>query len=220
MPYDRLSLDYAMATKTENKASRNARWSFVAALPLLLTIGGLIGLGASFALTIEKYDALKDPQATAVCDLNPIFSCSSVSSSAQAELFGFPNPVIGLAGYAAVATIGVAMLAGAVFRRWFWLAVQAGLTLAVIFIHWLIFQTLYDIGALCLFCMIAWVATIPSFWYVTLYNLKQSYIKTPESMERIVSFAYRHHGDILLAWFVIIAALIAKRFWYYWSSLF
>jgi hypothetical protein len=29
----------------------------------------------------------------------------------------------------------------------------------------------------------------------------------------------RHHGDILLLWFLIIVALILKRFWYYWSTL-
>ncbi len=47
-------------------------------------------------------------------------------------------------------TTGVVLLAGAVPTGWYWSALFTGLTAAVTFVHWLIFQSLYRIGgALC-----------------------------------------------------------------------
>jgi uncharacterized membrane protein len=188
-------------------------------LPWLMVAAGAIATLASIMLAIEVFDRLKDPSFVPVCNLNPILSCTSVADSAQAHAFGFPNYFIGIAGYAAVTAIGMAILAGGRFKRWFWRTVEVGLLLATAFLTWLQFETLYRIGALCVFCMIVWVATIPTFWYVTLYNFREGHISTPTWARRAVNFAQRHHGDILLLWFLIILALILKRFWYYWSTL-
>jgi len=189
-------------------------------LPWLLILGGAVGLVASIALSIESLSLAKNPHSAAVCDLNPIFSCSSVTSSSQAEVFKFPNPYIGIAAYSGLFVIGLAILAGAKFKSWFWRLVLIGLALAVIFIHWLIFQALYRIGALCLFCMFSWAVTIPMFWYLTLYSLKAGHIGIPKSFKSTYEFLYKHHGDVLLLWFLLIIVLIGKRFWYYWSTLF
>lgn len=170
-------------------------------------------------LSIEKIQILENPSFQPVCNLNPVFSCSSVITSPQAEAFGFPNPYIGLMGFGMVVAIGAGLLAGARFKRWFWVGLQLGLLFAVGFVHWLIFQALYDIGALCLFCMIVWTITIPMFWYTLLYNLRERNIKTPKSLKSVVAFMQKHHADILIAWYLIIIALILKRFWYYWSTL-
>jgi len=195
------------------------QWTLQEILPWILIIAGVIALIASFELTIEKFNILKNPSYNPICNINPIFSCKSISSSGQAEVFGFPNQLIGVISYTIVITIGAAMLAGAKFKKWFWQAFSAGMLLAVIFVHWMIFQALYRIGALCLFCMFAWATTIPMFWYVSLYNLKSGNIKAPKRLKKAIDFASKHHGDILLIWFLIIIALILKRFWYYWSSL-
>ena len=106
------------------------------------------------------------------CSINPILSCGSVMKTAQAEAFGFPNPIIGVAGFTVVLTTGAALLAGATFRRWFWLGLQAGVTFGIGFVHWLIFQSLYRIDALCPYCMVVWIVTIPIFLFVTLRNLR------------------------------------------------
>lgn len=193
--------------------------TLAAALPWLLLIGGALGVFAAAFLTYDYISALKNPHFRPVCNLNPIFSCSSVMTSRQAGAFGIPNEIIGLPGYAAVATIGAAMLAGAAFKRWFWRLANTGLLFAVGFLTWLQFQTLYRIGALCLFCMVLWTVTIPMFWYITLYNIDTGNIVLPKSCKRPFAFVRRHHGDILLLWFLIIIALVLKRFWYYWSTL-
>ncbi len=174
---------------------------------------------ASILLSIEVFNRLQNPNYIPVCNLNPILSCTSVADSKQSHLFGFPNYFIGIAGYAAVATMGLAALAAPKLKRWFWQALQLGLTLSIIFLTWLQFQTLYRIGALCLFCMIVWAATIPMFWYTSLYNLMFGNIKYPKKLDRAVNFAQKHHLDIVILWFLIIIALIIKRFWYYWSTL-
>jgi len=188
-------------------------------LPWLLLIAGIIAMIASIMLSVEVFNRLKNPHYVPVCNLNPILSCTSVADSWQSHLFGFPNYFIGIAGYAAVAAVGGALLAGAKFKRWFWQLVESGLLLATVFITWLQFETLYRIGALCIFCMIVWVCTIPIFWYTTLYNFQAGNITTPKRAQRAIAFARRHHADILIIWFLIIILLIGKRFWYYWHTL-
>ena len=190
-----------------------------AVLPWLLLIGGLIAMAASIMLSVEVFDRLKNPQFVPICNLNPVLSCTSVADSSQSHLFGFPNYFIGIAGYAAVAAFGAALLAGAKFKRQLWQVIEIGLVFAIGFLTWLQFETIYRIGALCIFCMIVWAITIPVFWYTTLYNFRTGNLGTPKPWRGLINFAQRHHGDVVVVWFLIIIALILKRFWYYWSTL-
>lgn len=185
----------------------------------VLVVGGLVGFGAAFTLLVEKIALLKDPSYVPSCSINPILSCGSIMQTDQAEAFGFPNPILGVAGFAAVTTVGVAVLAGATFRRWFWLGLQAGTVFGITFIHWLIFQSLYRIGALCPYCMVVWVVTGPLFWYTTLHNLQARRRPLPAPLRRAVRGAVAYHGVVLTAWYLLIIGLIANRFWDYWSSL-
>ncbi len=188
-------------------------------LPYILLVGGIIGVFAAGMLTVEKINLLQNPTAPLNCDLSPIVACGPVINTPQASAFGFPNPILGLVGFASVAIIGAALLAGASFRRWFWLGLQAGVLFGVGFVTWLQFQSLYRIGALCPYCMVVWSVMIPIFWYTTLYNVRVGHIKTLASLKTVVAFMQRHHGDILLVWYLVIIGLILKRFWYYWSTL-
>ena len=184
-------------------------------MPWVLVVSGAIGLLAAIILLVEKIALLEDPTYVPSCSINPILSCGSVMRTSQAEAFGFPNPVIGVAGFAVVATIGAAVLAGAVLRRWFWHGLQAGVTFGVGFVHWLIFQSLYRIDALCPYCMVVWAMMIPIFWYTTLWNLQQS----GRSERRWVRAAVEFHGASLTLWYLVIVGLVAQRFWDYWSTL-
>lgn len=188
-------------------------------LPWILIVGGFLGITASFVLTMDKIRILQDPDYQAACNLNPVLSCGSVITTEQASAFGFPNPFLGLAGFAVVITIGMGILAGARYKRWFWLGLNTGALLGTLFIHWLTYQSLYRIGALCLYCMLVWSVTWPIFWYTTLYNLQEKHLPTPSKLAKLVNFAQRHHLDILISWYVIIIGLIIHNFWYYWSTL-
>ncbi|WP_067138657.1 vitamin K epoxide reductase family protein [Microtetraspora malaysiensis] len=182
------------------------RAGFPRLLPVLLLVGGLIGLAAAFALTVEKIALLKDPDYVPSCSINPVLSCGSIMKTPQAELFGFPNPLLGVASFAVLVTVGAALLAGARFHRWFWYGLQLGATLGVVFVHWLIYQSLFVIGALCPYCMIVWAVTIPTFVYVTLRNFPARRLT-------------RYHSVIVALWFLAVITLILIRFWSYWSSL-
>jgi uncharacterized membrane protein len=116
-------------------------------VPWVLAVGGGIGMLAAFILTIEKINLLTDPGYRPTCSINPILSCGSVMTTPQAAAFGFPNPLIGIAGFSVVATLGVLLLSGVRPPRWCWLGLQAGVTFGVVFVHWLIYQSLYRIGA-------------------------------------------------------------------------
>lgn len=187
--------------------------------PWVLAVGGAVGLVAAAVLLIEKIKLIEDPDYIPSCSINPILSCGSIMRTDQAEAFGFPNPIIGVAGFAVVITVGVAILAGASFARWFWLGLQVGATFGVGFVHWLIFQSLYRIDALCPYCMVVWSVMIPLFWYVTLHNVGQGHLRLRGVAARLGAAAQEYHGVVLTTWYLVIIGLVAQRFWDYWSTL-
>lgn len=195
---------------------KTLKW--IRAYPYILVVGGLLGIFAALSLSLDEIKLLKNPGFQPVCNLNPLLSCTSVISSHQAKAFAdVPNPYIGLAGFAIIVTVGMAMLAGAKFKRWFWLGLQTGSLFGLLFIHWLFFQTVYNIGKLCLYCILVWIVTIAIFWYTMLYNIWQGHINPPQTLKKVTDFALKHHIDILIAWYLIIAALILNHFWYFFG---
>lgn len=210
-----------MTNTTLSSALETSRPTLVSSRRLggLLLGGGLIGLLAATVLLVEKIELLKNPDYIPTCNINPILSCGSVMNTPQAAAFGLPNPVIGIAGFTAVAVVGAALLAGGEFHRWFQAATQVGVTFAVIFIHWLIYQSLYVIGALCPYCMVVWAVTIPLFWYTTLATFQPLRNRSPGWMRQLVATATNYHTVVLTVWYLLIIALIAQRFWDYWVTL-
>ncbi|WP_052850885.1 vitamin K epoxide reductase family protein [Streptomyces avicenniae] len=182
---------------------------------LLLVITGAAGLLASWVITLDKFHLLEDPDFTPACSLNPVVSCGSIMESDQAEAFGFPNPMLGLAAYAAVVAIGTGLLAGARYGRWFWLGLQAGTLFGVAFCTWLQYQSLYEINALCLWCCLAWVATLTMFWYTTAHNVRHGILPAPAGARQFLAeftwlLPVLHTG--------VIGMLILTRWWDFWTS--
>lgn len=202
------------------ETSVSAQKRFTKFLPYLLIVAGVIGLAMSFILTLEEHSLLKNPNYVPSCNLNPVIACGSVIRSGQAQAFHFPNPYIGLAAFPVLIVTGIALLAGARLKRWYWLGLEAGTLFGVGFVHWLFWQSVYHIHALCPYCMMVWAVTITTFWYVTLYNLEAGHIKVKEELQKTKNFLLRHHLDILTLWFVVITVLILKHFWYYYGHYF
>ena len=188
--------------------------------PWLLIGAGLLGTFASLMLSIEEIDHLKHPAAKLACDLNPIIGCGANMDVWQGHVFfGVPNELFGLITFVVVATVGVAILAGATFKRWFWLGLQGGLLFGVTFVHWFMFQSLLVIKHLCPYCMLTWFAVIVCFWYILLYGIRAEHIRLHGSLARINRFIQQHRADILVFWLLSIVTLILWRFWYYWQTL-
>lgn len=186
-------------------------------LPYIMIVAGIIGFLASVVLTYDKIQVLTDPLYVPPCNINPIFSCGSVMKTDQANLFGLPNTVFGVAAFSALTTLGFLLAAGAQLKRWLWVVVQLVATLGVIFMHYLFFQGVYRINAICPWCFVVWMITIPVFWYITLYNLREGNIKLKN--KKLGVFLQKNGGTILLAWYGIIFAVLLTHFWYYWETL-
>ncbi|WP_121149318.1 vitamin K epoxide reductase family protein [Microbacterium sp. AG1240] len=149
-----------------------------------LIIAGVVGWWAAFSLTMERLHLLTDPNATASCDFNPLIQCGKNLVSAQGSVLGFPNPIIGLAGWMAPLFVGVAVLAGARFARWFWWVFTLGTAGAFAFVVWLIVQSIFVIGTLCPWCMVTWIVTIPTFYVVLLHVLRTGIVPVPAGVRR------------------------------------
>ena len=182
-----------------------------------LVVAGLIGLLAAATLLVEKIALLEDPDRILTCDINPIISCGSVMTTDQAEAFGFPNPLIGIVGFTVVVTIGVVLLAGANLPRWVLSGLGAGTIFGAGFVHWLMFQSIYRIGALCPYCMAVWAVTIPLFVTTVAMLIRTGSIRPqPARFGRLVT---DYQAVIVTVWFLVIIGLITRRFWSYWETL-
>ncbi|WP_336321463.1 vitamin K epoxide reductase family protein [Streptomyces lavendofoliae] len=181
----------------------------------MLVVTGAAGLLAAWVITLDKFKLLQDPGFTPGCSLNPVVSCGSIMKSEQAAVFGFPNPMLGLVTYGMVVAIGAGLLAGARHRRWYWLGLNAGTLFGVGFCMWLMYQSLYEINALCLWCSLAWVATIVMFWYVTSHNVRNGLLPAPRAVRGFLDeftwvLPVLHTG--------IIGMLILTRWWDFWTG--
>lgn len=168
-------------------------------LGIFLTIAGGIGLAASGILTNDKINLLvaqvEGEELNLSCDLSAFVSCSDVVSSSQSSVFGFPNPLIGLVGFAVVITIGVLLAAKVELPRFMWAGLQAGTIFGIAFVSWLQYQSVFVIGKLCPWCMVVWTVTIPIFVLVTARNLKSPFLRN-------------WAGLVIALWYFAIAATI------------
>jgi uncharacterized membrane protein len=179
----------------------------------ILVVGGIIGIFASIELIIQKIAVLSDPDFVPNCDINPILSCGSVISTEQASLFGFPNPVLGVIGFTIVIMFGALLFTGVELPRLMWLGLNLGALAGIVFVIWLVSQSLYVIGALCPWCMVVWAVTIPIFWQVTTDNLASSYLSLGKSLSEIIVTL---KWILISATYLIIMALIFVRWQDFW----
>jgi len=176
-------------------------------------IAGALGLTAAITLTIEKIEILINPNYVPSCSINPVLSCGSVMITPQASAFGFPNPLIGMVAFTVVVVTGVLAVFKVALPRWYWGGLAIGTLLGVGFIHWLIFQSLYRIGALCPYCMVVWAITIPLLVVVASIALQ------PRLENGIARFVYQWRWSLVTLWFTALILMILVRFWNYWSTL-
>ena len=189
------------------------------AMPWILLVGGIIGYICTFIIMWDKVKLADNPNYVPSCSLNPVISCGNVMKSAQANVFGFPNPFIGFGAFPAVAVVGAGVLAGARFKRWFWRTLFGGYVLGTIFAYWLLFESVYRIKALCPYCLTIDAVMTVTLWYLTQYMIDEKHLATPKGRpQKVYAWIRRHHLDILVLWFVIVIGLILKHFWYYYGT--
>lgn len=181
-----------------------------------ILLAGVLGLVASATLTIEKIEILINPAYVPSCNLNPVVACGSVMTTPQASAFGFPNSLIGIVAFAVVTVTGVLAVAKVPLPRWYWVGMTIGTLLGAAFVHWLIVQSLYRIGALCPYCMVVWVVTISLLVVVASIAFGPAGDGTGGVVVREL---HRWRWSIATIWFTAVFLLIVVRFWDYWSTL-
>lgn len=169
------------------------RW----ALGVLLIVGGVLGIIASFALTMDKFLLLEHPGAALSCNVNDVIQCGTNLEAWQGRVFGFPNPLLGLLMFPAPVFVGAALLGRVRFPRWFWVVFNAGLVFALGFVIWLVGQSFWVLYTFCPWCGLVYFAVIPMALAVTFYNLREGNLSSKPTAQRL--------GAVLFTWTPLIS---------------
>ena len=178
--------------------------------PYILIIGSIIGLMASFVLTVDTIDLIKNLATNLPCNINPFISCSSVAATWQSEVFGFPNSLLGITAFSMLFAVGVMLFSGGRSKKPLWLLVNLGTLAAMIFVMWFFYESVYRIGSLCIYCMVTWAVTWPLFLYTTIWNFRENHFS--KKFDAFFHFISRNHFQILIIWYLLIIFLILFHF--------
>jgi uncharacterized membrane protein len=173
-----------------------------------------LSLLASFVLSIDAVRLAEDPNVDLSCDINTIISCGTVGSTWQAELFGFPNAFLGLVAEPVVITIAVASLGGVRFPRWFMFSAQVVYTLGVVFAYWLFYQAMFNIGALCPWCLLVTVSTTLVFATLTRVNVRDSNLFLPRRASAALRSAVAADLDAVAVtiWLLVVTLAVVLKY--------
>lgn len=178
-------------------------------LAIVLIVTGAVGWYSAFSLMIDKIAVLTDKSTDLDCNFSIIVQCGKNLDSWQGSLLGFPNPILGLGGFVAPIAVGVALLAGAAFARWFWIVFNVGVAAALGLCIWLMYQSIFELGTLCPWCMLVWSMVIPMFWTLTLANARAG--RFGAGLRPLGERLYSWIPAITLASYVIIAVVAQLR---------
>ncbi|GAA1036137.1 vitamin K epoxide reductase family protein [Virgisporangium ochraceum] len=195
-------------TRLRTVRHRNG-WIFATML-----VSSVLSLFASFVLAIDAVRLAADPSATLSCNINAVISCGTVAGSWQAQLFGFPNAFLGIAAEPVVITIAVASLGGVRFPRWFMLAAQVVYTAGLVFAYWLFYEAMFDIGALCPWCLLVTVSTTFVFTSLTHVNIRDGNLYLPSRMQRALTSAIEADLDLIAVtiWLLVLTLAVVLRY--------
>jgi uncharacterized membrane protein len=168
-----------------------------------------LSLIASFVLSIDAVELAKNPGADLSCNINAVISCGAVGSSWQASLFGFPNAFLGLVAEPVVITVAVASLGGVRFPRWFMFAAQIVYSVGVGFAYWLFYQAMFNIGALCPWCLLITVSTTLVFATLTHVNIRDGNLFLPARVGAALRSALDAGLDALAVTALLLALALA-----------
>lgn len=165
-------------------------------LALLLGSGGVIGLVASLALTLDKLALLEHPRQPLSCDLNPLVSCAPGLADAFGSILGLPNSLLGLVAFPVPVVVATVIAAGASLASWFWRAFEIAMVAALAVVVVLIQRSIGVLGVVCPWCVLIWAAVIPMSIGLTLHGVAAGHWWSPDAIRRAC--------DRLLGWLPLI----------------
>ncbi len=186
--------------------------------PIFIAIVSLLGLIVSVALSTEKTHLLKNPRSDLLCDLNPVYSCKSVILSQQASIFGFSNELLGIAFFAGILALAIGLLAGAEYKLWLHKLVWFGLLGSMASVFWFFYQSVYVIGALCIYCSSVWLITWLLFIRYSHWLLAKKLIQPSKKLTKLYNYFVKYPVTVWLFVILLFIALILNHFWYYYGN--
>lgn len=153
-------------------------------LGVLLIVTGLLGLLGAFSLSVERIELLLHPDEALGCDLNPFLSCSGAIQSEQGEVFGFPNPFLGLMAFPAPIILGVLTLGRVAMPRWVWTLFSIGVLGGLVLVLWLAQQSIFVLGFVCPWCFLVWMTMYAMAFPLWTWALGAGALPAPEPLRR------------------------------------
>jgi uncharacterized membrane protein len=117
-------------------------------------------------LSLEAYWKALNPNQVFSCDVDQKLSCSTVAASWQSTLLhwpgggAIPNAFIGLAMFSVLLTLGVIIACGVKLPVWVQWGLRLGMIVEIVFSTWLLWQSMFVIGAMCPWCLTMDVGSI------------------------------------------------------------
>jgi uncharacterized membrane protein len=179
-----------------------------------MLVSACLSLIASFVLSVDALALAADPDASLSCNINEVISCGTVGSSWQAHLFGFPNAYLGMLAEPVVITIAVASLGGVRFPRWFMFAAQIVYTLGFIFAYWLLYQSMFVIGAMCPWCLLVTVSTTLVWATLTHVNIRDGNLFLPPRWQERSSGWIQADLDsiVVVIWLLVLVLITVLKY--------
>lgn len=196
-------------TGADTGASAHGRRVWAAVLA-----GSLLSLLASLVLSVDALRLAQDPSAALGCNINAVISCGSVAQSWQASILGFPNAYLGLMTEPAVITLAVAGLSGVRFPRPIMFTAQALYTVALGFAYWLFHQAMFNIGALCPWCLLVTISTTLVWIELAHINIRDDNLGLPRPLQSALTAALRLRLHLIggVTWVLVLVLAIVLRY--------
>lgn len=179
----------------------------------IITSGSIIGLISSLIQTIERINYALNPKVALSCDINAIFSCSNVFDAWQSRVFGFSNSLVCMMFFALTAGLALAAATGSDISRKIRYIFHFMSVFFLGFGVWYLWQSTYQIGFICIFCLFCYSAVIIMNWAW----FRLHYLELPlknNSVTKLNKFL-KNGGDLFIAilWALAVATMIITHFW-------
>ncbi len=207
-----MSIDSTESTNRPEPRTPTAQDRYQVGAFATMLITGILGLWASFVLSVDAIRLAEDPLADLACNISEKISCAVVGATWQANLLGFPNAFLGLIAQSVVITVAVAALGGVRFPRWFMLGAEVGYGAGLVFAFWLFAQSYFVIGALCPYCTVLYVTTLLAFTALTRVNVLEGHLGagTKQLLARPLRLGMDWFGVIVMIG--VLAAMILYKY--------
>ncbi|UFU01780.1 vitamin K epoxide reductase family protein [Ruania suaedae] len=173
---------------------------------ILTAAAGILGLLAAVELMLDYLRVVADPSYVPACDINPLIGCGIFLGSWQSSAFGIPNTIIGMIAFPVLIATGVLLLSRVRLPRWYWRGLLAGATFGIGFVTWLQYQAFTQIGALCPYCLVVWIAVIPFFVHTVARSMENGALPAPAGLR---SFVVPNRWLLTVIWYLAVVAAAA-----------